>query len=1060
MEIGLVRKVDIDQEMQQSYLDYAMSVIIARALPDARDGLKPVQRRILYAMYDLGLRPNTDYKKSARIVGEVLGKYHPHGDMAVYESMARLAQDFTMRHTLVDGQGNFGSVDGDPPAAMRYTEARLAPFSIELLNQLDRDTVDFSPNFDGTLKEPDVLPAAIPNLLVNGASGIAVGMATNIPPHNLGEVIDASVMLLREWEKMDDIAIQDLMKYVQGPDFPTGGIILEEHGQNELLAAYATGRGRVIVRGRVHAEEMSRGRSRLIITELPYQVNKSALIERIAELVREGTLEGIADLRDESDRHGMRIVIELKQGVEAEQVVSGLYRKTPLESTFGINMLALVNGEPHLLSLKHALKVYLEHRITIVRRRSEHDLLKARQRQHILEGLLVAIKNLDEIIALIRAAQDAGEAKERLIKRFKLSDLQAQAILDLQLRRLAALERKKIEQEYKDLAEQIKELEVLLKSPLKMRQMVEAELIAMRLAYADKRRTQIVSLKDGESAKALLMTTDITPPQTVWVGVTADGIIARTSEDALPRVSGKVAPRWLLRTTTHHTLYLAGEDGRTAAVAVSSIPEAEKFSDGVSLAKVSMFEENERLAALFSVPPKNEIKDERFILTVSRLGMVKKTVLSELPGPSMQRFVLARINPSDSLGWTMLTTGSDDVLLVTAKGMAIRFSEQDVRPMGLVAAGVNGIKLAAADALVIAEKTTPGGEILLIASSGKGWRLDFREFPLQGRYGQGVQVGKLPGGAKLVAALPGKKNQNGILHLKLAAAKSIRVDEVPLVKRLKAPQDILELKAGDAVEAITGLVDGLKFWEDRSRQGPKEAVEADVVPQIVIEEEKQLVLGEFALETPYDSTGGAKDKAAAAGLKAQPTAKAAPRSNKKSIQAAKKSSVKPVTAELPKKLSDRKSTREAPAKTPKKPVTGKQTTRTSEKLVAGVQTAKSAPKATKAGQGAMVKSALGKISTPKSTAGPGVSSEKPSGRKTTKPAHSDPVSSAAIGKPTPTSQPKKVPAAVRPDVKKKNPASETAPLKVEADKKSGAPGPSIAKKPRSPRKPPDQNGLF
>ena len=660
MEIGLVHKVDIDQEMQQSYLDYAMSVIVARALPDARDGLKPVQRRILYAMYDLGLRPNSDYKKSARIVGEVLGKYHPHGDMAVYESMARLAQDFTMRHPLVDGQGNFGSVDGDPPAAMRYTEARLAPYSIELLNQLDRGTVDFSPNFDGTLKEPDVLPAAIPNLLVNGASGIAVGMATNIPPHNLGEVIDASVMLLREWEKMDDIAIQDLMKYVRGPDFPTGGIILEEHGQNELLAAYATGRGRVIVRGRVHAEEMSRGRSRLIITELPYQVNKSALIERIAELVREGTLEGIADLRDESDRHGMRIVIELKQGVEVEHVVSGLYRKTPLESTFGINMLALVNGEPHLLSLKHALKVYLEHRITIVRRRSEHDLLKARQRQHILEGLLVAIKNLDEIIALIKAAQDADEAKDRLIKRFKLSDLQAQAILDLQLRRLATLERKKIEQEYKDLAEQIKELEALLKSPLKMRQVVEAELIAMRMAYADKRRTQIVNLKDGESAKALLMTTDITPTQTVWVGVTADGIIARTSEDSLPRVSGKIAPLWLLRTTTHHTLFIAGEDGRTAAVAVSSVPEAEKFSDGVPLAKVSMFEENERLAALFSVPPKDEIKDERFILTVSRLGMVKKSVLSELPGPSMQRFVLAKINPSDSLGWTMLTTGSDD----------------------------------------------------------------------------------------------------------------------------------------------------------------------------------------------------------------------------------------------------------------------------------------------------------------------------------------------------------------------------------------------------------------
>jgi len=1059
MEIGLVHKVDIDQEMQQSYLDYAMSVIVARALPDARDGLKPVQRRILYAMYDLGLRPNSDYKKSARIVGEVLGKYHPHGDMAVYESMARLAQDFTMRHPLVDGQGNFGSVDGDPPAAMRYTEARLAPYSIELLNQLDRGTVDFSPNFDGTLKEPDVLPAAIPNLLVNGASGIAVGMATNIPPHNLGEVIDASVMLLREWEKMDDIAIQDLMKYVRGPDFPTGGIILEEHGQNELLAAYATGRGRVIVRGRVHAEEMSRGRSRLIITELPYQVNKSALIERIAELVREGTLEGIADLRDESDRHGMRIVIELKQGVEVEHVVSGLYRKTPLESTFGINMLALVNGEPHLLSLKHALKVYLEHRITIVRRRSEHDLLKARQRQHILEGLLVAIKNLDEIIALIKAAQDADEAKDRLIKRFKLSDLQAQAILDLQLRRLATLERKKIEQEYKDLAEQIKELEALLKSPLKMRQVVEAELIAMRMAYADKRRTQIVNLKDGESAKALLMTTDITPTQTVWVGVTADGIIARTSEDSLPRVSGKIAPLWLLRTTTHHTLFIAGEDGRTAAVAVSSVPEAEKFSDGVPLAKVSMFEENERLAALFSVPPKDEIKDERFILTVSRLGMVKKSVLSELPGPSMQRFVLAKINPSDSLGWTMLTTGSDDVLLVTAKGMAIRFSEQDVRPMGLVAAGVNGIKLAAADALVIAEKTTPGGEILLITTNGKGWRLEFGEFPLQGRYGQGVQVGKLQGGAKLVAALSGKKNQNGLLHLKLAAAKSIRVDDMPLVKRLKAPQEILELKAGDAVEAITGLVDGLKFWGDRSRQGPKEAVEADEVPQIEIEEEKQLVLGEFALETSSFATGDAKHKATAARPKVQPTLKTAPSSDKKSIQAAKKPSVKPETAKLPIKLSDKKISKAQPTKTPKKTVTAKQTVKTPEKGITGAQAAKPAPKATKKAQRAKVKPVSKKISTSRSSAGSGGSSEKPYGRKSSKPTQPGPVSPVTKGKPTSTSQPKKA-LAVKPDAKKKNPGSKNIHLKDDAAIKPGAIGSNTTKKPRSPRKPPEQNGLF
>ncbi len=841
MEIGLVRKVDIDQEMQQSYLDYAMSVIVSRALPDARDGLKPVQRRILYAMYDMGLRPNSDYKKSARIVGEVLGKYHPHGDMAVYEAMARLAQDFTMRNPLVDGQGNFGSVDGDPPAAMRYTEARLAPFSIEILNQLDRDTVNFTPNFDGTLSEPDVLPAAVPNLLVNGASGIAVGMATNIPPHNLAEVIDALTLLLHEWEHIDDIAIPDLMKYVKGPDFPTGGIILEEHGQNELLAAYATGRGRVIVRGRVHAEEMSRGRNRLIITELPYQVNKSALIERIAELVREGTLDGIADLRDESDRHGMRIVIELKQGIEAEDIVSGLYRRTPLETTFGINMLALVNGEPHLLSLKHALKVYIEHRLEVVQRRSEFDLKKARARLHILEGLRIALKNLDEIIALIKAAVDAEDARQKLMKRYRLSEIQAQAILDMQLRRLAALERKKIEIEFKELEALVKDLEGLLKSPKRMRQVVEEELQAMKLAYSEKRRTQIISLKDGESSKALLMTSDITPAQTVWVGVTPDGIIARTSGDALPRVSGKVAPRWLLRTDTHHTLYLAAEDGRTAAVAVSSIPEAEQFSDGVPLGKVSMFEEGERLAALFSIPSKDEIKDvDRYLLTVTRLGMVKKSAISELPGPSAQRFVLAKINAGDALVSANLTAGSDEILIVTAQGMGIRFSESDVRPMGLVAAGVNGIKLAAADAAVGSEKVQPDAEILLVSTLGKGWRLPFSEFPVQGRYGQGVQLGKLPGGARLVAFLSGKKNQTGLLHFSQAAAKTVRVDEVPLTRRLKAAQDIVAVKPGDEIQAITALVNGLAPWVDKSGGPAAGTPVPELIPQIELDEEKQL----------------------------------------------------------------------------------------------------------------------------------------------------------------------------------------------------------------------------
>jgi len=444
MEIGMVRKVDIDHEMQQSYLDYAMSVIVARALPDARDGLKPVQRRLLYAMYDMGIRPDSPYKKSARIVGEVLGKYHPHGDQAVYESMARMAQDFSMRYTLIDGQGNFGSVDGDPPAAMRYTEARITSFAMDMLAQLDRNTIDFDRNFDDTLDEPSVLPAALPNLLVNGASGIAVGMATSIPPHNLGEVTDALIYLVEHWDQSDDVTIADLMKFIQGPDFPTGGIILQEHDQNEIQSAYATGRGKIMLRGRVSIEEAARGKSRIIVSELPYMTNKAALIERIAELSREGQLDAVTDLRDESDRHGMRIVIELKQGAEPEKTLLALYKKTPMQVTFTINLLALVNGEPRLMTLKQALKVFVEHRLEVITRRSQFDLQKAQERLHLLEGLRIALKFLDEVIATIRAARDTDEARIKLIKKFKLSEIQAQAILDMPLKRLAALERKKL----------------------------------------------------------------------------------------------------------------------------------------------------------------------------------------------------------------------------------------------------------------------------------------------------------------------------------------------------------------------------------------------------------------------------------------------------------------------------------------------------------------------------------------------------------------------------------------------------------------------------------------
>jgi DNA gyrase subunit A len=810
MEIGLVSKVDIDHEMQQSYLSYAMSVIVSRALPDARDGLKPVQRRILYGMYDMGIRIDTSYKKSARIVGEVLGKYHPHGDMAVYEAMARLAQDFTMRCPLVDGQGNFGSVDGDPPAAMRYTEARLMPFAMELLSQIDRDTVNFAPNFDGTLEEPDVLPAAVPNLLVNGASGIAVGMATNIPPHNLGEVVDALVYMLAHWEKLDDVVIEDLMKFIKGPDFPTGGFILQSDHNNELLTAYATGKGRVIVRGRMHLEEMGRNRSRIIISELPYLTNKASLVERIAELVRDGALEGISDLRDESDRQGMRVVIELKQGADEEKLLRDLYHRTPLQSTYGINMLALVNNEPHLLSLKQALRVYLEHRLEVVKRRSEFDLTKARARAHVLEGLRIAIKFLEEIIALIRAAPDTETARMRLMKKYKLDEIQANAILDMPLKRLSSLERKKIEQEYKELCEQIHELESLLKSSKKMRGVVETELIGMKQTYADRRRTQIVSLQEGESLTSMLTITDVTPVEQVWVGVTPDGLIARTHGDELPRFSGRQAARWLLHTNTHHTLYLVSNQGRAAAVAVHTLPEVDKFSDGVEIHHVSPFGEGENLAAIFCTPPKFE--GERFVITITAQGVVKKSVVQDLPGPSAQLFTLVKINPGDFVEEVLLTNGSAEVLIASQQGMAIHFSEEEVRAMGLVAAGVAGIKLATGDQVIGAAVLNPESELLFVAENGLSWRIKAGEFPLQGRNGQGVIVARLAKGVKLAGLLAGKKNQVGIVHCAQAAAQQTRIEDVEAGKRAGKGQPLIELKAGDRVQIVSTLVDGLAMW--------------------------------------------------------------------------------------------------------------------------------------------------------------------------------------------------------------------------------------------------------
>ncbi len=792
MEVGLVQKIDIDSEMQQAYLDYAMSVIVSRALPDARDGLKPVHRRILYAMYDMGLRPDSAYKKSARIVGEVMGKYHPHGDMPVYEAMARMAQDFSMRYLLVNGQGNFGSVDGDPPAAMRYTEARLAAPALRILEDITKNTVNFVKNFDDTLTEPSVLPSAIPNLLINGASGIAVGMATSIPPHNLGEIVDAIQYMLKNWDRLDDISIEEIMRYVHGPDFPTGGVIVQSPTGDGLTSAYSTGRGQVVIQARAHLEEMERGRNRIIVTELPFMVNKSSLIERIAELARESRIEGIVDLRDESDRQGMRIVIELSKTANPENVLGELYKRTPMQSTFSIIMLALVEGEPRLLSLKTALRVYTEHRLEIVRRRSEYDLEKARQRAHVLEGYRVALKNLDEVIALIRKSTDADAARVRLMKHFRLSEIQAQAILDMPLRRLAALERKKIEEEYKETQVLIKQLESLLRSPKKIRQVVSDELGNTRDTFSDRRRTHIVSLKEGKPKSTLLTTTELVPEKCVWISVTSDGSISCAAEEKAPRLSGKEAPTWLVKTNTRDTLYLVCEDGDAAAIPVHAIPETDNPLEGTPLSKVSPLKDEHKLAAVFTLPTRTGRGDDAngyegwYVLTTTMQGYVKKSEVGELPGASANVFTLARVNQGDRLGWLQLSNG-----------------QNEVRPMGLVAAGVMGIKLQGDDQLVGMELLPKPGEVFMITDAGRAKRVEVSQYPRQGRYGQGVVAWNPPAKEKIVGVALGKGVTRGTLFMKKLLPKAIRLDEAPVQGRSATKGSMIqEVKAGDQITRL------------------------------------------------------------------------------------------------------------------------------------------------------------------------------------------------------------------------------------------------------------------
>jgi DNA gyrase subunit A len=800
MEVGMVRRINIDDEMQQSYLDYAMSVIVARALPDARDGLKPVHRRILHAMHAMGIRPESDFKKSARIVGEVLGKYHPHGDMAVYDAMVRMAQDFSMRYPLLEGQGNFGSVDGDPAAAMRYTEARVDHLATEMLADIDKDTVDFHPNFDGTLREPEVLPAAAPNMLINGATGIAVGMATSIPPHNLGEVCDALIYTLENWQRLEKITLEDLMKHIQGPDFPTGGIILRRKGDSDgLISAYASGRGKITVQARSHIEEMSRGRSRIIVTQLPYQTNKSSLIERIADLARDGRLEGIADLRDESDRQGMRIVIELSKTAEAEKVLADLYRRTPMQSTFSMILLALVDGEPRLLNLRSALRVYVEHRLEVMRRRSQHDLDQALERAHILEGLQIALKNLDEVIKMIRSAKDTAQAQERLQKRLNLSEAQALAILDMRLRRLSSLERKKINDEYRAVKSTIKRLEALLASPKKMRAAIAEDILDIKNRFADRRRTQIVEPGRGVKPSQLLTAQDIVPSKDAWVVITQQGLISLTPTARLPRLSGRKPPKLVIGANTRDTLYVFDAQGSGAATAVHTLPECSNPKEGMALTSATALPTGSKPVAAICLPPEAQGASDKagYILFGTKLGMLKKTPISTLPGRSSTPFIAIKLGEGDSLAWAHYTRGVEDIMMVSSAGQAIRFSEETVRPMGLAAGGVQGMRIDDPDAHVVGVGIVRSGhDLLLLANDGHLKRSALSQFAQQGRNGKGVLAWKSGDEVSLVGAAVGKPEDRAVVHLSRASARSIRFDDAPRRARTGPGKALFELKEG------------------------------------------------------------------------------------------------------------------------------------------------------------------------------------------------------------------------------------------------------------------------
>lgn len=816
MEVGFVKPREIISEMKTCYLDYAMSIIVARALPDVRDGLKPSQRRILYSMNNLGLNPSARYRKSALVVGDVLGKYHPHGDLAVYEALVRMAQNFSLRYPLVDGQGNFGSIDGDGAAAMRYTECRMAPIAAEILRDIDKEVVDFVDNYDASRKEPRVLPAAVPQLLINGAVGIAVGMATNIPPHNLSEVIDALTLLIDQPET----EVAEIMQHIKGPDFPTGGFI---YSKKDILEAYATGRGRMVTRAKCEIEEVKKERFNIIVSELTYQSNKAATITKIASLVKEGKLTGIRDLRDESDKDGIRVVIELKKDAFPKKVLNKLYQLTDLQKNFGLNMLALEGGiQPKVMNIKEVLVHYLNYREEIITRRTQYELKKAKERAHILEGLKKALDHIDEVIQVIKKSATRQEAKEQLMKRFKLTDIQTEAILEMRLQTLAGLERKKINDELEEKLKLIAQLEDLLSSKAKIYKVVKSELLAIKEKYGDERKTKVVATGIGEFAVE-----DLVPNEDTIITLSRGGYIKRINPNTYrvqhrggvgimgASIKEDDVISQIIALKTHDDVYFFSELGKVYVTKAFEIPEASRISKGQAIANFLSLQQRERITAVLSVRAGNEFK---YFFMATKHGLVKRVAMEGFANIRRSGIVAIRLNAQDELNFVGLTTGKDEVILVTRMGQSIRFKESDARLMGRAAAGVRGIRLKVADDYVVGTNVVNSEdekkELLVITERGYGKKTKIAYYKQQKRGGSGIRTLKVTSKngpiahVSLVGDLSPEHLEGGtdiIATSSFGNIIRIKIETIPSLNRSTQGVKIMKLREGDTLAQATKL---------------------------------------------------------------------------------------------------------------------------------------------------------------------------------------------------------------------------------------------------------------